>query len=93
MTDERIQELMEKKGFRTNGSDEDCYYKSESPVLNNCESPVLICVDYWCYDGAWRVHAYAVGVRNLILFANPIAAATYANRVVIPALLAGKESA
>jgi hypothetical protein len=28
-----------------------------------------------------------------IPFANPIAAATYANRVVIPALLAGKENA
>ena len=85
MTDERIRELMKTKGFRANGSDEDCYYKRESPVL--------ICVDYWCYDGAWRVHAYAVGVRNLILFNNPIAAATYVDRVIIPALLAGKESA
>jgi hypothetical protein len=92
MTDERIRELMKAKGYYPRVTSRPyirVYHRVDAGFIE--PRP----------DGQWIV----VVVRDCpqrkewvtekieIPFANPIAAATYANRVVIPALLAGKENA
>ena len=90
MTDERTRELMKAKGFFTNCAGLVVFYKDRQPKrhINLSvvqEGPAEYCIMQYHPIKGWQ--------RGKKLFHNPIAAATYANRVVIPALLAGKESA
>ena len=84
MTDERVRQILAEKGFRTNFSGGG--YKRES------YSCVLVYFEQWDNE-EYRVRVLDRPGFNVAGFRNPIAAATYAERHVIPALLAGKESA
>ena len=89
MTFKRTLEIMAEKGFTPDGAAA-LYYTNGKGVQ-------LTRVDDMRTEG---VADYRIAARRLpyerghgaLVFKNPIAAATYANRVVIPALLAGKEN-
>jgi hypothetical protein len=92
MTDERIRELMKAKGF---------WQRPLSPTFLRVYRRLDACFVEPRPDGQWIVVVVRtcpqrkewVTEKTEIPFTNPIAAATYAERHVIPALLAGKESA
>ncbi len=91
MTDERIVEIMKAKGFNK---------RPLSPTFLRVYARFDTCRVEQLADGKWGVTTHRVAprqrtssfVEEKVSFANPIAAATYANRHVIPALLAGKEN-
>jgi hypothetical protein len=92
MTDERIRELMKAKGF---------WQRPLSPTFLRVYPRFNTCIVEQLADDTWGVTTHRVlprqrtssFVEEKVSFANPIAAATYAERHIIPALLAGKESA
>lgn len=93
MTDKRIKELMKAKGFYPFEGRLDVFYEYDVTVDRECvlqDVSLIRCsngryrVDYKRRDSGGKV---ATDAR----FHNSIAAATYANRVVIPTLLAAKE--
>lgn len=93
MTDERTDSAMREKGF----TQRSILYPTGRVIYRyreNNEIEVTEVSDghhvYWIVKHPRRPYELPPESRR---FANPIAAATYANRVVIPALLAGKESA
>ncbi len=87
MTDETVTKMKE-KGFRKWEGRED-FYKDDGPSGFSFFVEKCLDADIWCVSAQGNYKIVDVGIG----FTSPIAAATYANRHVIPALLAGKESA
>ena len=93
MTEERVREILKEKGF---------YPRVTGPSYMRVFRRSDACFVEPQPDGMWLIVVVRfdrlsdrrewVSEKAEIAFQNPIAAATYANRHVIPALLAGKES-
>jgi hypothetical protein len=87
MTDETVARIMKEKGFRE-WAGWKAFYKDDNPSGFSLYVEKHLDADIWCVSAQRGVEF----VDAKIPFTSPIAAATYANRVVIPALLAGKEN-
>ena len=88
MTFKRTLEIMEQKGFTPDGAAA-VYYTNGVVQLTRVDD--MRTEGVADYRIAARRLPYERGLRALV-FKNPIAAATYAERIVIPALLAGRDS-
>ena len=87
MTDETVTRVMKEKGFREWAGRKD-FYKDDGPSGFTFYVQKCLDADVWCVSAQRGVEFVDVGIG----FTSPIAAATYAERHVIPALLAGKEN-